>query len=292
MSLRALRSLIAIFHKGSFVAAAEQLGLTPAAVSLQIKNLEEALETELFNREGHKPKLNSSGRLVVERAEQIVGLFDGLKTELNPAGEIVGELSLGAVHTVITGPLPAVLARLQQAHECLRVRLFCSLSAELAKRVEDGDLDGALITEPIQAIPTSCQWIEYDTEHFYIVAPKGSPKRNAEALFVNYPFVRFDRTAWAGTMIDTYMVECNIHPREVMEFDTCEAALSLVTEGLGITVVPFSKKRFTEAKEQFSLIPFGHPQLQRRVGLYQRRQHPRSRVLGLLLDEMRSEVSP
>jgi len=292
MSLRALRTLIAISHKGSFVSAAEQLGLTQAAVSLQIKNLEGILETELFNREGHKPKLNSSGRLVVERAEQIIGLFDGLKVELSPVGEIGGEFSLGAVHTVITGPLPAVLARLQQAHDGLRVRLFCNLSAELAKRVEDGELDGALITEPIQAIPPSCQWVEYDTEHFYIVAPKGTPKLDETALFTNYPFVRFDRTAWAGTMIDAYLLERKIQPREVMEFDTCEAALSLVAEGLGITVVPFSKKRLAKAKEQFSLLPFGRPQLRRRVGLYQRRQHPRSRVLNLLLEELRCETCP
>lgn len=291
MSLRALRTLITISRKGSFVAAAEQLGLTQAAVSLQIKNFEEALETELFNREGHKPKLNSSGRLVVERAEQILGLFDGLKAELNPVGAIGGELSLGAVHTVITGTLPAVLSRLQHAHKDLRIRLFFNLSAKLAKKVEDGELDGALITEPIQAIPTSCQWIEYDTELFYIVAPKDTPIIDDKALFAKYPFVRIDRTAWAGTMIDGYMLDHNIQPQEVIEFDTYEAALSLVAEGLGITVVPFCKKRFSETKEQFSLIPFGHPQLQRPIGLYQRRQHPRARILGLVLEEMRFEVS-
>jgi DNA-binding transcriptional LysR family regulator len=291
MSIRALRTLIAISHKGSFVAAAEQLGLTQAAVSLQIKNFEEALETELFDREGHKPKLNASGLLAVERAEQIVSLFDGLKTELNPTGQFSGALSLGAVHTVITGPLPAVLARLQQAHGGLRIRLFGNLSAELAKRVEVGELDGALITEPIQSIPRACQWLEYDTEPFYIVAPKDSPQHDAKALFANYPFVRFDRTAWAGTMIDAYLVARDIQPREVMEFDSCEAALSLVAEGLGITVIPLSKKRLAETEEQFSLLPFGQPQLQRRVGLYRRRQHPRSRVLDLLLDEIRLEVS-
>ncbi len=202
MSLRALRTLVAISRKGSFVAAAEQLGLTQAAVSLQIKTLEETLETELFNREGHKPKLNSRGRLVVERAEQILGLFDGLKEELNPLGTIGGELSLGAVHTVITGSLPAVLSRLQHAHKGLRVRLFFNLSAELVKKVEDGELDGALITEPIKSIPASCQWIGYDTELFYIVAPKGTPILDDKALFDKYPFVRIHRTAWAGTMIE------------------------------------------------------------------------------------------
>ncbi len=288
MSLRALRTLLMISRKGSFVAAAEQLGLTQAAVSLQVKNLEETLGAELFNREGNKPILNASGRLAVERAEQILGLFDGLKEELSP-NSIGGELALGAVHTVITGSLPAVLARLQRAHKGLRIRLFFNLSVELVKKVDDGELDAALITEPLQPTSPGCQWISYDNEHFYVVAPKGTPILEVRELFARYPFVRFKRTAWAGAMIDNYLAEKSINPQEVIEFDSYEAALSLVAEGLGITVIPFCKKRFKETSDLFTLIPFG--QLQRQVGLYRRRKHPRSQLLELLLDEIRHEVS-
>ncbi|WP_321492658.1 LysR family transcriptional regulator [uncultured Desulfobacter sp.] len=291
MSLRALRTLIAISHKGSFVAAAEHLGLTQAAVSLQIKNLEEELGTALFNRDGRKPKINASGRLAVERAQEIIGLFDGLHEELHPDDAIAGELSLGAVHTVVTGPLPTVLARLQSNHKHLRIRLFCSLSAELAKRIEEDDLDGALITEPIKQIPSTCQWVAYDTEHFYIAAPKGTSVHSEETLFREFPFVRFDRTAWAGTMIEAYLIQRGIRPKDIMEFDTCEAALSLVEQGLGITVVPLSNKRLKRVKKQFSLIPLGHPQLIRRVGLYQKRQHPKHGILKLILEEMCRETN-
>ncbi len=73
-----------------------------------------------------------------------------------------------------------------------------------------------------------------------------------------------------GTLIEAYLVERNIRLNEVMEFDTCEAALSLVAKGLGITVVPFSNKRLFEAGQHFTLIPFGKPQLRRRIGLYQK----------------------
>lgn len=274
MSLRALRTLLTISRKGSFVAASDQLGLTQAAVSLQMKNLEDYFETPLFNRDGNKPRLNASGRLAVERAEQILQLFDGLKSELNPSSEIRGELHLGAVHTVITGPLPAVLARIKKAHDQLRLKLACHLSAELAHRVEDEELDGALITEPIATIPSACMWTAYDTEYFYIAAPKDVPQMDEDRLFDQYPYIRFDRTAWAGTLIEAYLVERNIRLNEVMEFDTCEAALSLVAKGLGITVVPFSNKRLFEAGQHFTLIPFGKPQLRRRIGLYQKKTPP------------------
>ncbi len=288
MSLRALRTLVAISRKGSFVAAADQLGLTQAAVSLQIKNLEEDLGTPLFNRDGHKPKINASGRLVVERAEQILSLYDGLKQELNPHGEIEGELFLGAIPTVVSGPLPAVLAELQENYPLLKIRLFCTLSAELAKKVEEDELDGALITEPVSSIPPSCQWTEYDTEYFYIVAPKGTPESSEEALFQKFPFIRFDRTAWAGTIVDDYLLKKGINAREVMEFNSCEAALSMVAQGLGITVVSFNAQRLTEAADLYTFIPFGSPRVFRRIGLYQKRQHPRQRILQLFFDAMLS----
>ena len=286
MSLRALRTLIAISRKGSFVAASDQLGLTQAAVSLQVKNLEEDLGAPLFNRDGHKPKLNASGRLVVERAEQIIGLYDGLKDELNPSGSIDGELFLGAIPTVVSGPLPAVLAGLKEEYPLLKIRLFCSLSAELARKVEEDELDGALITEPISSIMPSCQWTEYDTEYFYIVAPKGTPVLSEEGLFQKFPFIRFDRTAWAGTIVDDYLLKKGINAQEVMEFNSCEAALSMVAQGLGITVVSFNEQRLEDATGHYTFIPFGSPQLFRRIGLYQKRQHPRQRFLNLFFDTM------
>jgi len=290
MSLRALRTLVAISRKGSFVAAADQLGLTQAAVSLQIKHLEEDLETELFNREGRKPKLNASGRLVVERAEQILSLYDGLKHELNPRGKIEGELFLGAIPTVVTGPLPAVLAGLQNNYPQLKIRVFCSLSAELARRVEEDELDGALITEPLRPVPPFCEWVEYATEYFYIVAPKGTPQLNEENLFRQYPFIRFDRTAWAGRIVDDYLLKNGINAREVMEFDSCEAALSMVAQGLGITVVSFSQQRLAESADCYTFIPFGKPQLFRRIGLYRKRQHPRQQVLQLVFEAMLAQI--
>ncbi len=292
MSLRSLRTLIAIYRKGSFVAAADQLGLTQAAVSLQVKNLEEDLGIELFNRAGRKPKLNASGRLVVARAEQILGLYDGLREELNPQGAIEGEVFLGAIPTVVTGPLPAVLAQLQNNYQRLKVRLFCSLSAELARRVEEDELDGALLTEPVKSIPADCQWTEIATEYFYIVAPQGTPVLAQEELFRKFAFIRFDRTAWAGRIVDDYLLKSGIEVQDVMEFDSCEAALSMVAQGLGMTIVSFSAERLAAARALYTMVPFGSPQLFRRIGLYQKRQHPRQRLVRLVFEEMVQNCNP
>lgn len=284
MSLRSLRTLTAIASKGSFAAAAEQLCLTQSAISLQMKNLEEELGVPLFERTGRGTKLNLNGKLVVERAREILDLYDGIRTELSPAGAIRGVLTLGAVPTVITGALPPVLRRLREEHRQMQVRLVSSLSADLVRQVEEGDLDAALTTEPPFAVPAQHQWRVYDEEPFFVVAPKGTQAATAAELFATYPFVRFDKTAWAGALVDAQLLAQGIAPREVMEVDSLEAATTLVREGLGIAVVPLNRRRLQEARRHFLLTPFGTPQLVRRVGMYQKRHHPRLALTQLVLD--------
>lgn len=289
MSLRNLQILTAVARKGSFAAAAEHLGLTQSAISLQIKNLEEALGAQLFERTGRSPRLNANGRLVVERAVEIMAIYDGIKEELAPSTVIGGTLTLGVVPTVLTGPLPPVLGRLRRRYPNLNVRLLSGLSAELFARVEDAQLDAALTTEPPYAVPPQYEWLPYDREPFFVVAPKGTEASSPEELFARFPFIRFDRTAWAGAMVNGQLMTQGIHPREVMEIDSLETALNLVKEGLGIAVVPLNKKRLKRAEKQFSLMPFGLPQLTRQVGIYQKRRHPRRPLTELVLEELRRQ---
>jgi DNA-binding transcriptional LysR family regulator len=291
MSLRNLQILTAIASQGSFAAAAEHLGLTQSAISLQIKNLEAELGVELFERSGRSPRLNASGRLVVERALEILAIYDGIKGELAPSGTVGGVLTLGVVPTVLTGPLPPVLGRLRKSYGSLSVRLVSGLSAELFRKVEAGELDAALTTEPPYAVSPQYLWQPYDLESFYVVAPRGTEASTPEQLFENFPFVRFDKTAWAGALVNGQLMAQGIHPRDVMEFDSLEAALSLVEQGLGIAVVPLNQKRLKQAEKHFSLTRFGSPQLTRRVGLYEKRRHPRNSLTGLVLAELRRECA-
>ncbi len=286
MSLRNLRIMTAIARKGSFAAAAEHLGLTQSAVSLQIKNLEEELNVQLFERSGRSPKLNTNGRLVLERAREILNIYDGIRDELAPSGLIRGVLVLGVVPTVLTGPLPPVLGRLRKRYEDLHVKLLSGLSAELVRQVEEGNLDAALTTEPPFTVPPLFEWREYDVEPFFVVAPRNTEVTSVEQLFDRFPFIRFDKTAWAGALVDGQLTTLGIRPRDVMEFDSLEAALSLVEHGLGIAVVPLNKRRLKQAGKHFTITAFGAPQLTRRVGMYQKRRNPRHTLTELIVDEL------
>ncbi len=110
--IRELRTFLAIARCGSFAAAGNTIGLTQSAVSAQIRNLEEALGLRLFDRTGRSAHLNAAGLRALPLAEQILETF-ALMGQPESLDDYRGELRIGAIGTVQTGLLPAVLVRLR-----------------------------------------------------------------------------------------------------------------------------------------------------------------------------------
>ena len=76
LSIRALRTLLAIARHGSFARAGEAIGLTQSAVSLQVKALEEEFGAQLFDRSRRRPTFTEAGRIVLAKAEEVLALYD------------------------------------------------------------------------------------------------------------------------------------------------------------------------------------------------------------------------
>ncbi|GGK55770.1 LysR family transcriptional regulator [Amphritea balenae] len=291
MSLKTLKTLCAIAQQGSFAAAGDKLGLTQAAVSIQVRQLEEQLGTKLFDRIGRNQVLNHDGRKVLQRAEQIVALYAQLGDGLGDAGQFSGELLLGAVFSIQTGPLGPVLARLRDRYPQLKIKVLRGMSIDLAQRLESGELDAVLITEPQQRVPPEYEWSTLEKEPFYVVAHHEIAPQSDVELLSSQPFIRLDPRAWAGSMIDSELRRRNIIPDEVMELDSLQAALMMVEQKLGVTVMALGRDQAEYLQQRFCLVPFGEPVIHRNIGLYQRRNHSRKRLVGALLDEFAGDNS-
>ena len=288
MSLRALRTLIAIEQTGSFAAAGDRLGLTQAAISTQIRQLEAQLDTRLFDKIGRRQVLNHDGRLVLERAQRIMALYAQLGDGLGEAGQFQGELLVGAIFSVQTGLLGPVLAALRARYPQLKIKVFHGMSIDLAERVERGALDAAIITEPIHTVPAEFQWTTLEREPFYVIAPRDTPPGSDAELLARLPFIRLDPRAWAGSMIDNELRRRAIVPNEIMELDSLQAALMMVEQGLGATVMALGSRRAAELAGRFRLAPFGAPVISRNVGLYQRGEHSRRALVEVLIEAFAS----
>ncbi|WED29516.1 LysR family transcriptional regulator [Vibrio sp. DW001] len=286
MSIRTLRTLQAIAQAGSFASAGDKIGLTQAAISTQMKQLEAQLSSKIFEKVGRNLVLTRDGEKVKERADHIIALYDALSEGLGEQGIYNGELLIGAVFSVQVDSLGPALASIRKSYPKLNIKVFRGMSVDLAQRVEAGELDAVLITEPQRTIPKEFSWTTIESEPFYVVSNKNHPEQNDADILSNYPFIKLDPLAWAGTMIENEIKSRKINTDTIMELDSLQAALIMVQEELGVTVMALGKRRVEKLKNEFKLTLFGQPPLHRNIGLYQRNEHDRKPLVHVLLDEL------
>ncbi|MFQ6574359.1 LysR family transcriptional regulator [Pseudomonas sp. UM16] len=276
MSLKALRTLVTIARHGTFARAADILSLTPSAVSLHIRSLEQALNVSLFDRSRRQVSLTEAGHLVVERAEGILAAYDEMADALVSGPGLHGRLKIGAIQTALAGRLPAALVRIKAEHPHLHISVLSGMSAELARRVEDGELDAAITTEPVPPYPPNLDFTPLYRNRFWAVAGLEFAGVSLRELLATQPFLRFDKRAWAGRIIEQELRKLQLPVSEQMELDSQQALTHMASMGLGVAIVPLADEDLPRLPE-VTLLPFGEPQRVRHVGLLEhansRRRH-------------------
>lgn len=275
-----------VAREGSFAAAADKLGLTQSAISLQMKALEQELSTELFDRAQRRPTLNAKGRALLDRASEIVRLYEGLGEAVSDAEDLVGMVRIGAISTIATGVLPDALARLSAAHPKLKLRVVHALSAELMAMVDAGEIDAALVSRPPGELPLDLTWHGFADEPLVVIAPDTATEMSDEELLRGFPVIRFNKNAWAGRLIEEELRRRRIETQDVMELDSIESIALMVGRGLGVAVVPYR----TVAEPfpvRVMIVPFGDPTVRRSVGVITRTVRTMPRAIDELIFSLR-----
>jgi DNA-binding transcriptional LysR family regulator len=155
-----LRAFVLIAEGRSFTEAAEMVGRTQSAVSMQIKRLEEALgQTVLSRGKGGDVELTPHGEFLLARARQILSLNDEVVAMFR-APALAGTVRLGTPDDYAFGYLPPILKRFADTHPAVQVDVLCAPSNELIGRLKDGELDLTLTSEGHQprSWPTVQLW--------------------------------------------------------------------------------------------------------------------------------------
>src|SRR5919107_6344692 len=141
-----LRAFVAVADAGGMTAAMGILNLTQAAVSQQIKRLEETFGEELITRDRRGMKLTSAGERLFGRAKRLLALNDDIWTEMTtPVYE--GEVRLGIPSDIVNAYLPTFLKGFAQTYPKVQVSLRCTSSFELLDLLHSGKIDLTLTTE-------------------------------------------------------------------------------------------------------------------------------------------------
>jgi DNA-binding transcriptional LysR family regulator len=147
MDTRQLAAFCAVVERKSFSQAAERLGVTQPAVSLQIRSLEQRLGRQLLDRSGRRVEPTEAGRRLYASAQRVLAAEEHLLEELDAddEGAITGSLELGAS----TGPggtvVPLLLCEFQEQQPDVRVRLTVSDTQTVVDRVAERELELGIV---------------------------------------------------------------------------------------------------------------------------------------------------
>jgi DNA-binding transcriptional LysR family regulator len=147
MDTRQLAAFCAVVERKSFSQAAERLGVTQPAVSLQIRSLEQRLGRQLLDRSGRRVEPTEAGRRLYSSAQRLLAAEEHLLEDLDAdnEGAITGTLELGAS----TGPggtvVPLLLCQFQEQLPDVRVRLIVSDTQTVVDRVGERELELGIV---------------------------------------------------------------------------------------------------------------------------------------------------
>lgn len=281
MLIRSLHSFLALHRYGTIVAAAEKVHLSQAAVSVQLKNMEDELGVALFLRTKRSLEFTSAGRQLVPLAEKMVSIYEEMKA-LKGGGPIGGFLSLGVINSALGGVLPQLLKEMTLKNPGLELKIIAGISGELVTQVNRGTLDMAIVTEPPQRFPTNLNVHYLYSEPFALLTPTEVPFQDlVQAFKSSTPYIAFDRSTWAGQLIDEFLLKRGVMTKPSMELNSLDAIAALVSQGLGISIVPLIRGAAWHESPNLHVIRLPH--FERPVSLITRASNEHDALTALLL---------
>lgn len=285
MNTEYLESFVKVVEYKSIAEAARRLDMTPGAVAARVRSLEEELACALIQRSGQTVKPTEAGMRIYDRAKVLIQNARDLQAVAS-TGTLAGEFKLGVFPSALTTHLPALLEDFCSAHPQLSTYITYGVSAELCRKVHSGQLDIAIVIEPPFAISKTCEWHTLQEEPLIVIAPPAYAGRDAHDLLLKEPFIRYDRAAHSGKLVDRYLKDNHIVPDQRLEIDSLLTIVSLVERGVGVSLVPDS---FSIWYHRTDIVKIPLPQRTpiRRIGMIWGKQGPRIALAEALVQHAR-----
>ena len=229
-----LRTFLAIADTGSFSAAADIVGRTPSAVSMQVKKLEELIDRRLFNRDSRSVALTPDGEALVADARRIVDMNVELLARLRTP-DLSGAITVGTPDEYAGTFLPCVLRRFARTHPAVQVNVVCDYSTNLQEKLRHGDVDAALITEGELLSETASHRVVYEEELVWLGAKNGS----ASALRPLPVAVANDKCKWRIRSVAA-LSRAGISHKVAYSSATAAGQLAAVAADLAVAPLPVS----------------------------------------------------
>ena len=292
LTLKQLRYFEALAQHGHFGRAAQACAISQPALSVQIRELEESLGTELFERGARQIRLTNFGEEFATRVRGILRSVDELgELAMASRDHLVGRLRIGVIPTIAPYLLPEIITDLTAANSSIDIQIRESLTPILVRELADGRLDAAIVALPVSE--PSLTEVSLFEENFVLVRPvadEDKPVPGHEDLREMKLLLLEEGHCFR----DQALSFCNIQssrPREMLDASSLATLVQMVGAGLGVTLIPEMAIAVETRSAPVSIAHFSQPQPSRTIGMIWRKTSPLAKQLLQISEVVRKTTS-
>ena len=235
MDLTDLDIFRAVVQAGGITRAAEKLNRVQSNVTTRIRQLEADLGVQLFIREGKKLHLSPEGKLLLDYADRLLDLAQEAREALQDA-KPRGRLRLGSMESTASVRLPVPMNEYLSRYPEVSLELRIGTPRELAALVREGELDAALVAEPIADAPF--EKIPLYDEELVIIASANHPSIKSPRDVNGRPVLAFEPGCPYRQRLENWFAGSGEMSDRIIETSSYHAILGCAVAGMGISMVP------------------------------------------------------
>lgn len=241
MDIRNINTFIHVAELGSFTKAAEQLGYAQSTVSSQIKQLEEELDTQLFERINRTVSLTDKGKRVLKYAYQINNLTNEMGKSLDKDDNMKGHIRLVSADSMCNQLLGPAYLKFRKDYPKITMKFMTAGTAEMMRLLNHNEVD------LICTLDNHIYSAEYVIAHeekvgVHFVAPKGHPLCKKEDLTIQdllkEDFILTEKGMSYRRILDEKLGSMSLEINPVLEMGNADKICWLVEQGMGISFLP------------------------------------------------------
>ena len=280
VTLRQLRYFDALARHGHFGRAAEACAISQPALSMQIKEMEEALGGMLLERSARQVALTRFGEELVERVRDILRSVEELGDFARAAHDrFAGRLHIGMIPTVAPYLLPKVIGNLSRTYPELDIQVREALTPKLIQELAEGRLDTAILALPVSE--PSLTEVALFSEKFLLVRPREderTPVPSSERLREMRLLLLEEGHCFREQALSFCKKQLSA-PREMLDANSLSTLVQMVSAGIGVTLIPEMAVAVETRSASVSVARFRNPQPSRTIGMVWRKTSPLAKQL-------------
>lgn len=291
-NLRQLQAFVAVYRLGSLTRAAEQLCVTQPAVTVLLRQLEQASGVRLFDRTTRSLRPTAAAHESIAKAERILKDFDQLVAGFRDVAERRrGSLAVGATPAVASSLLPPAVLEFRERFPEVRVAIHDLAPERLVAAVTDEDVEFSLGTPDGPSVDVELKTLIQD--RMCVICRRDSPLARRRSIawdeIVGRVTVSVRKGHGIRTMIDDTLGRLGVRFEPSYEVSYLATALALTQHGLGVSILPSYLTRYFHGG-QLAAIRLVDPVVTRNLSLVVRRGASLSPAAEGFLEVLRARI--